>query len=120
MCVCVCFRGAREQKEVSDYLPPPLPLMLSAGFISPLHFQIKFVLRMGEQWGMFVCVGVVCVCVCVGGKCQAACFAPSEQWGPRRVKLATDDDVPDVIRLGWGLTDALCVCGCVGGWVRWW
>lgn len=46
--VCVCVGGERGQEEVSNYLPPPLPLMLSPGFISPLHLQIKFVPRMGE------------------------------------------------------------------------
>lgn len=54
MCVLVYMLvgGDREQEEVSDYLPPPLPLLLSPVFISPLHFQIKFVLRMSEQWGV--------------------------------------------------------------------
>lgn len=46
--VCLCVGGERGQEEVSNYLPPPLPLMLSPGFISPLHLQIKFVLRRGE------------------------------------------------------------------------
>lgn len=48
VCVCVCLGGDRGQEEVSNYLPPSLPLMLSPGFISPLHLQIKFVLRRGE------------------------------------------------------------------------
>lgn len=48
VCMCVCLGGDRGQEEVSDYFPPPLPRMLSPGFISPLHLQIKFVLRMGE------------------------------------------------------------------------
>lgn len=52
VCICVLVYmlvgGDREQEEVSDYLPPPLPLLLSPVFISPLHFQIKFVLRMSE------------------------------------------------------------------------
>lgn len=48
VCMCVCLGGDRGQEEVSDYFPPPLPHMLSPGFISPLHLQIKFVLRMGE------------------------------------------------------------------------
>lgn len=68
----------------------------------------------------------VCVCVCVLGgwkvyRGRTACFAPSEQWWPRGVKLATDDDTPDVIRLGWGLTDALCPSVCMwekGGGLR--
>ena len=46
--VCACLGGDRGQEEVSNYLPLPLPLMLSPGFISPLHLQIKFVLRRGE------------------------------------------------------------------------
>lgn len=75
---------------------------------------------------MFVCVSVyVCVRACmywgwgVGEvyRGRTACFAPSEQWGPRGVKLATDDDTADVIRMGWGLTDALCLSVCM--WEKW-
>lgn len=48
VCVRLCVGGEKGQEEVSNYLPPPLPLIPSPGFISPLHLQIKFVLRRGE------------------------------------------------------------------------
>lgn len=113
--VCVCFRGAREQKEVSDYLPPPLPLMLSAGFISPLHFQIKFVLRMGEQWGMFVCVGVVCVCVCWWG--VSGCLLCSiRAMGPQKSQVGYGRWRARCNQIGVGL-DRCSLCVWVCGWV---
>lgn len=46
--VCMCVGGEKGREEVSSYPPPPLPLMLAPGFISPRHLQIKFVLRWGD------------------------------------------------------------------------
>lgn len=84
MYLCVCEGGDRGPEEVSDYLPPPLAFMLPPGFISSLHLQIKFVLRMDEWSGVGEGVyrGRVCLLCSI-----------REAWAP------SDNDKPDVIRV---------------------
>ena len=100
--VCVCVGGEGGQEEVSNYLPPPLPLMLSPGFISPRHLQIKFVLRrrIVGRGGRVVWREASPLCSI------RAAGAPEEP-----------DDKPDAIMDWAGACVSLCVCVCVC--VRW-